>query len=129
MPKADAGPLNGALWPMVISVSVTPGPYFLSCAWAAVDNTNPPATNAIVVARIVSSRSSTASRRAAMPGVKNSPSGLKTKILPFVRKCHGRNSCPRDLPLPAAARQRRPHVVDSEEDAAESEAAAGAAHA
>src|SRR4051794_21202215 len=24
MPKADAGPLNGALWPMVISVSVTP---------------------------------------------------------------------------------------------------------
>ena len=77
MPNAEAGPLNGALWPIVISLSVTPGPYFLSWAPAVVANTSPAATNAIVVARIVSSLFSTASRRAGrISGVKNSPSGL-----------------------------------------------------
>jgi len=30
MPKAEAGPLYGAIFPILISVSVTPGAYFLS---------------------------------------------------------------------------------------------------
>ncbi len=63
MPKADTGPLSGALWPMVISLSVTPGPYFLSCASAIVAiikaDVSPAASSAIVVARILPSAIST----------------------------------------------------------------------
>src|ERR1700693_3933092 len=32
MAKEEAGPLNGTVWPILISVSVTPGPYFFSAA-------------------------------------------------------------------------------------------------
>jgi hypothetical protein len=42
------------LWPILISLSVTPGPYFLSCAAAVVAVKSPAASNAIVV-RMVSS--------------------------------------------------------------------------
>src|SRR3954452_10367823 len=53
MPNADAGPLNGALWPIVISLSLTPGPYFLSWACAAAaTTTSPTASTATFVARI-----------------------------------------------------------------------------
>src|SRR4249920_2953435 len=30
VPRADTGPLYGWVWPILISVSVTPGPYFFS---------------------------------------------------------------------------------------------------
>ena len=55
MPNAEAGPLSGVLWPILISLSVTPGPYCFCWAWLAVATIASAAASSAIVERIVPS--------------------------------------------------------------------------